>query len=309
MRIALLCATQRGRLILQKLFEWLPQSKIVVFSFREEPWEPPFFDDIREVALGKGGQFVEARHVGHSRLESFWESTTIDLMLVVSWRYLIPRSIYRRPRLGAFVFHDSLLPEYRGFSPTVWAIINGADHTGATLFEIAEEVDAGDIIAQERIPIGHDETICEVMAHVTESYLQLLEKHLDQLLSGNAKRYPQNHRLATYTCKRVPDDNLIDWTAPAEKVFNLIRAVSSPYPGAHTSLGGRPIRIWSARRVSDESCFAGSIPGRVVEVRPGEGSVVLAGNQRLLLTRVQPDGREVVCAADVLNSLSMTLGR
>lgn len=83
------------------------------------------------------------------------------------------------------------LPEYRGFSPTVWAIINGEDHTGVTLFKIAEEVDAGDIVDQERVPIGPDDTIAVVIERVTQTYLDLLERNLDGLINGTVRLYPK----------------------------------------------------------------------------------------------------------------------
>ena len=309
MRIALLCATRRGYLFLQKLAELLPQGDLSVFSFRETPWEPPFLDDIRELTLAKGGQFFEARQVGSQRWSPFWESTAVDLMFAVSWRYMIPASVYRRPHLGTFVFHDSLLPEYRGFSPTVWAIINGEDHTGVTLFKIAEEVDAGDIVDQERVPIGPDESIAVVMERVTQTYLDLLERNFDNLANGTALRYPQDHSRATCTCKRIPEDNQIDWAASSENIYNLIRAVSAPYPGAYTYLSGHKMRVWSTRRVANACQYVGRIPGRVVEVWPGEGSVVLTGDGTLLLTQVQMESDIIVCAADVLNSLAQTLGR
>lgn len=308
MRIVLLCATRRGYLFLERLAELLPQSDFVVFSFRETPWEPPFLDDIRELSLATGGQFFEARQVGGADWNRFWGSTDVDLMFVVSWRYMIPASVYLRPRLGTFVFHDSLLPEYRGFSPTVWAIINGEDHTGVTLFEIAEEMDAGDIIDQERIVIGPDDTIAVVMERVTQTYLQLLERNLDGLITGTAPRYRQDHSRATYTCRRLPEDNQIDWAWSSNSIYNLIRAVSAPYPGAYTYFSGQKMRVWSARRVTNARRYVGRIPGRVVEVRRGEGSVVLTGDGALLLSEVQVEGGEVVCASNVLSSLSHTLG-
>jgi len=308
MRVVLLCATRRGYLFLQKLAELLPRSDLIVFSFRETSWEPPFLDDIRELTLANGGQFFEARQVGTQHWRPFWESTAVDLIFTVNWRYMIPASVYCRSHLGTFVFHDSLLPKYRGFSPTVWALINGEDHTGVTLFEIAEEVDAGDIVDQESVPIGLDETIADVMERVTQTYLDLLERNLDNLVSGTALRYPQDHSCATYTCKRLPDDNQIDWTMPSENIYNLIRAVGAPYPGAYTYLSGHKVRVWSARRVANACQYVGRIPGRVVEVWPGEGSVVLTGDGVLLLTRLQMEHDIIVCAANVLNSLAQTLG-
>jgi methionyl-tRNA formyltransferase len=309
MLIALLCATRRGYLFLDKLTRLLPEADLAVFSFREEAWEPPFLDDIRDLANTRGGQFFETRQIGHPQWKKFWESTIVDLVFVVNWRYMIPASIWGRPRLGTFVFHDSLLPEYRGFSPTVWAIINGEDHTGVTLFSIAEEVDSGDIVDQERIPIGPNEPIATVMERVTQSYLALLGRNLDALTSGAAPTRPQDHLRATYACKRLPADNHIDWTASSKEIHNLVRAVSAPYPGALTSLSGQTIRVWSAQRLTDAPRYVGRVPGRVVEVRPGEGSVVLTGDGVLLLKQIQVEGGEVTCAATVLIRLGQTLGR
>ncbi len=307
MRVVLLCATHRGYLFLRQLHNLIPEHNLVVFSFREESWEPLFLDDIRNLALAQGGQIFESKHVGSHRNQLFWESTDIDLMLVVGWRYMIPRDVYRRPRNGTFVFHDSLLPAYRGFAPTVWAIVNGEDHTGVTLFEIAEQVDAGDIVAQQRVPIDPEDTIAVVMQRVTQAYLDLLKRNLESLMSGGGARCQQDHSKATYTCKRTPDDNWIDWTASCGSIYNLIRAVSAPYPGAYTYLSGRKMRVWSAQRVSVPR-YAGRIPGKVVEVCPGVGSVVLSGDGALLITKVQLDSGPVLCASDVLKSITQTLG-
>lgn len=309
MRVVLLCATRRGYLVLQKLTELLPKCDLIVLSFREEPWEPPFFDDIKQLTNAKQGKFIEARQAGSPKLRSFWESTVIDLMLVVSWRYLIPPDVYKRARYGTYVFHDSLLPEYRGFSPTVWAIINGEDHTGVTLFEIAEDVDTGSIVDQERVSIGPDETIETVMERVTGKYLDLLERNLDKLLGAGIQPYPQDSSRVSYGCKRLPEDNRIDWKLSAQCVHNLVRAVTHPYPGAYTFLKGRRLRIWAAQRVADGRRYVGRIPGRVVQVVPSEGSIVLTDNGALLISRVQFDGEAEVHAAELLTGLNMTLGQ
>src|SRR5438445_5352172 len=97
MKIVLLCATRRGLLLLKKLPELAPQAELVVFSFREETGEPPFLDAIREQTLAVRGSFFEARQVGSEKWKSFWANTAVDLMLVASWRYLIPPQVYRKP--------------------------------------------------------------------------------------------------------------------------------------------------------------------------------------------------------------------
>lgn len=309
MRIGLLCATRRGYRVLETLIALLPEARLVVFSFREQPGEPPFMDDIRALTLAHGGEFVEVRQLGGRRWERIWAAAPIDLLLVVSWRYMVPAEVYSRPWLGTFVFHDSLLPAYRGFGPTVWAIVNGEDHTGVTLFAIAAEVDAGEIVAQQRVPIGPDETIAEVLERVTERYLDLLTRYLPRLLAGDAPRVAQDHARATFTCRRLPEDNRIDWSAPTTAIYNLVRAVTAPYGGAFTTLDGQRLIVWAARPLQPARRYVGRVAGRVVEIRPGEGTVVLTGDGALLVTRVQLDGQEPVCAAEILNSVSQTLGR
>lgn len=308
MRIALLCATGRGLRFLQKLIALQPDAELVVFSFREDAHEPPFLDAIRDTAGSAGAHFIETKNVASDKWRDFWDSTPLDLMLAVSWRYLIPAQIYQRPRRGTYIFHDSLLPAYRGFAPTVWALLNGAAQTGVTLFEIADAVDSGPIVGQLPVAIRPDDTIATVMDNVTAAYLHLLETHLSALLDGTAVKTPQDHRQATFTCRRLPADNRIDWTGPTERIYNLIRAVTRPYPGAFTTLNGEKLTVWGARRLPDFPPYIGRVPGRVVQ-HGDEGAIVLTGDGALLLTEVQLGDNEPVHAATVLNSLSLTLGR
>jgi methionyl-tRNA formyltransferase len=305
---AVLCATQRGYRFLKRFSELAPKVRLLVFSFQEEPWEPPFLEHIKKLTNELGGQFFEGKKLGSQKWMTFWESTTIDLMLMVNWRYMLPKTVYSRPRLGTYVFHDSLLPEYRGFSPTMWAILNGEDHTGVTLFEIAEEVDSGDIIDQKKIPVGPDDTIATVTELVTNAYLYILEKNIEGLLTGKSPRISQYPAKATFTCKRLPSDNLINWSSSTLEIYNLIRAVTQPYPGAYSFLNGKRLRIWGAKQILNGNKYVGRIPGRVVEVKPGVGSVVLTGNDALMLTQVQLEDGDIVNASEVINSLSQTLG-
>ncbi|MBW4438736.1 MAG: hypothetical protein KME04_16465 [Pleurocapsa minor GSE-CHR-MK-17-07R] len=309
MNCVVLCATRRGYRFLEKLIALAPEMHLIVFSFREEPHEPPFMDDIRALTVSAGGEFHETRKVSADKWQQFWSSTSVDLMFMVSWRYLVPDTIYSRARLGAFVFHDSLLPAYRGFAPTVWAIVNGEDHTGVSMFHIAGGVDSGDLVHQHRVEIGPDDTITNVIERVTLAYLHTLEHVLPAVLEGKAASLPQDHSLATYTCKRIPDDNRIDWSQSANTIYNLIRGVTRPYTGAFTHFQGQKLTIWTASLLRDFPRYVGIIPGRVIEIRAGEGVVVLAGTGALLLHEVQLADDPPVNASTLLTSLSHTLGR
>ena len=310
MRIVVFCATQRGFRLLQKVVELAPEAEVMVFSFREEPWEPPFLDDIRAFAEAHGLPFYETKQVGAERWQSLWETTQVDLMFAVNWRYIIPARVYERACRGAYVFHDSLLPAYRGFSATVWAMINGEDHTGVTLFEMVEDYDRGAIVGQERVPITPDDTIDLVTSRVTEAYLRLLEQYLHVLMDGAAILTPQDEAQASYASKLLPEDFYIDWSWPTARIYNLVRAVTAPYAGAYTTLNGQKLTIWAANPPpAAPPVYVGRIPGRVVSINPNEGVGILTGDGILLLTRVQLAGQESANAVDVVNRISFTLGR
>jgi methionyl-tRNA formyltransferase len=308
-RIVLCCATARGVAFLDRLAQLAPEAELTVVSFPEQAHEPRFLAELQARAAAAGAVLVEKRRLVLADLEAARGSSAFDLLFAVSWRYLVPPEVFRQARLGAFVLHDSLLPGYRGFAPTVWAIANGEKRTGATLCRMEEAVDSGEIIDQAVVPIGPEETIAEVLPRVTATYLEILARTLPQLLAGSAAGQAQDESQATYCCARRPEDNEIDWLAGTDRIHDLIRAVTHPYPGAYTELDGRRLRVWSARRIAGAPRYVGGVPGRIVAKRPGEGSVVLTANGALLLERVQLDG-EAECAADeILSPPFTTLGR
>ena len=308
MRIVLFCATHRGYEFLKKLSHLVPRNtEIIVFSCNETAGEPPFVKKIQEFTRARGGPFFIEHAFAGKRWRHFFASKEFDLILAVSWRYIIPEKIYSAAQKGAFVFHDSLLPKYRGFSPTVRAIINGETATGVTLFHMAEKVDAGDIVDQVRVPISPDETIDAVLRRVTRTYLKILEKNFPALLSGKAPRRRQNHARATYFPPRKPQDNRINWSDSTENIYNLIRAVTCPYPGAFTRCRGRKLYVWSARRLRSGKKYPGNVPGHIAGMS-ARGAVVLTGDGAILLTRVQFKGQKPGSAAGVLRQVHTRLG-
>jgi methionyl-tRNA formyltransferase len=164
--------------------------------------------------------------------------------------------------------HGSLLPRYRGRAPVNWAILHGERETGATLHAMVERADAGDIVDQEAVPIGPEDTIREASARVTEAAARVLARNIEALLQGRAPRRPQDPGLASYFGRRRPEDGRIDWQRGAGEIFNLVRAV-------HPSL---PRRIHRPRRPTAAdlvgaggTCPAGKAsraPARVLTEQP-----------------------------------------
>jgi methionyl-tRNA formyltransferase len=306
--IVLFGASARAISVLEKLIELRPDDQIIVLSFPEDPWEPPFFDTIRELTISSGNEFHEIKGIGARGWSDIVAGRQIDLLLAVGWRYLIPPTVYESTQKASVVFHNSLLPKYRGFAPSNWAIINGETETGATMFLMSETVDSGPIIDQRSFPIGPNDTIRDVEANVTDAYLTLLTSNIDALLANEFTATPQDHSAATLTTKRVPADGEIDWTKSAASIHNLIRALTDPWPGAFTSIGGKNLMIWSSRKYEGIAPI-GSVPGRVVDLSTSPAVTVATGDGAIVIESVQLEDGAVVGAAEVIRSVSDTLGR
>ena len=169
-----------------------------------------------------------------------------DVILIMGWYYMVPKKIRDLAKYGAWGIHASMLPDYAGGAPLVWAIINGEKETGITLFKLDDGVDDGDIISQEKIKIEETDSIKEVYEKVTIASKNLLLNALQNISSivftpqdkSKIKIYPQ----------RKPDDGELDLTKTAKDLYNFIRAQSLPYPGAFIRTSdGKKLIIEKAR--------------------------------------------------------------
>ena len=308
MHVVVLAAAERGRACLERIIKLLPvKAELTVFTFPESPWEPKFVAKIQAQSERCGARCFITTKVHGDEYSSIW-SARPTLIIVIGWRYLIPASVYESASAGCYVFHDSLLPKYRGFGPTVWALRNGETETGATLFRIAEEMDAGPIVDSRTVKIEDSDYIGGVMARVTDACLQILDDNFAKLLSGQASLWEQDHTAATYTCKNIPEDFEIVWSNPATEIRNLIRAYSTPYPGAYTYLGDRKITIFSAD-IDNARPYVGAIPGRMLVANPGAGILVSTGDGQLLLRDIVIDDGKMRNASELPFSVSATFGR
>ncbi len=171
-----------------------------------------------------------------------------DVVFVVGFSQIIPGSILDVPPLGVIGFHTAVLPGRRGSSPVIWAMVEGLRESGVTMFHMDEGIDTGDVIAYERFPIDDHDQAADVLRKADDATLSLLRAHLDGILDGTAPRTPQGDGGSTYTRRRTPADGEIDWSRPAHEIVNLVRALSPPYPLAHTFGGdGVPVLIEKAR--------------------------------------------------------------
>jgi len=231
-----------------------------------------------------------------------------DIALVVGCRLIIPEAIYTLPPLGTLAVHDSLLPEYRGFAPLNWAIINGETEGGVTLFYLNPIMDGGDIVGQKQIPIGPHDTGPEIYNKVCRDTVDLVIEYWPRLAEGTAPRLKQDYNSGSFTCSRTPTDGMVDWSGSTRQIYNLIRALVYPYPGAFTFFRGERVVIRKALLLDAAPLYRGRIPGRIVRVEKVDGFVdVLTGDGMLRIHEVEYQGK-LLPAAEVITSVKERLG-
>jgi methionyl-tRNA formyltransferase len=170
-----------------------------------------------------------------------------DFIFSFYYRHMLPVDLLGIAPRGAYNMHGSLLPKYRGRVPVNWAVLKGETETGATLHAMAAKPDAGALIGQSMVPILPDDTAHQVFEKVTVAAEQVLWAAVPGLLSGTAPSLPNDLSIGSYYGGRKPEDGRIDWNQPAQQVYNLIRAVAPPYPGAFFDIGTQRFTIAEAR--------------------------------------------------------------
>ena len=172
-----------------------------------------------------------------------------------------------------------------------WVLIHDERETGVTLHYMEEKPDRGDIVAQRAVPITDDDTALTLFRKMTEAAALLMRESYPLLVSGHAPRLPQVQAQASYFGGRKPEDGRIDWSQPARAIFNLVRAVTHPYPGAFTSWQGRRLYLWEARPAPTAQP-ATAAEGTIIATEPE--LQVQTGNGPLRLLRVQLEGEPEV---------------
>lgn len=187
-----------------------------------------------------------------------------DILLVVGWTQLLKPELLRVPKTACIGFHASLLPKYRGRAPVNWAIINGETTTGNTMIILEPEADTGDIVTQRTIPITDEDDCNTVYQKVGQTEVEMLEEILPMIRRGALPRKKQDDSQATVMPKRRPEDGLIDWRRSTREIYNWVRALTHPYPGAFSFLNGEKVWIWETRTDGGPTVNQSRRPGEVI---------------------------------------------
>jgi methionyl-tRNA formyltransferase len=259
---------------------------VAVVTHADDPKENIWFASVRQLAFENYLPVYQPDNPNNPAFVAAMQALQPDWLFSCYYRHMLKQAILDLPRLGALNLHGSLLPRYRGRCPVNWVLVFGEAETGITLHYMEEKADRGDIVAQHRIPITPEDTAATLLAQMTAAAGQLFRETYPRLRSGQAKRFPQDHAQASYFGGRRPEDGQIDWRQPATAIYNLMRAVTHPYPGAFAELAGRKLYIWNGRAMAAPSA-APDAPGRITAALPGEGLIVATGDGRFLITQAQ----------------------
>lgn len=216
---------------------------LAVVTHRDDPRENRWYKTPAEAAAEHGFRVIYAEDLGPGGAEELAQSLAPDLLLSVFYRDLLPDGVLRSARLAALNLHPSLLPAYRGRAPLNWALVNGERETGVTLHHMVAKADAGDIVAQRKIPIEPRETALSLYLKIEQAGIEILAEALPLVEAGTAPRLPQDLSRSTYFGRRRPEDGRIDWSWPAERIDRLVRAVAPPWPGAFAEIEGRRVVV------------------------------------------------------------------
>lgn len=241
-----------------------------------------------------------------------------DVWVVVSYGALLSDEALAIPPRGCINVHPSLLPAYRGASPVVQALLDGAEETGMTIMAMARDLDAGDILLQKKVRVEDDTDARALNDRLSALGGQMTVQALDLLESGRLERVPQDPSRATYCSKIKKERGRIDWTQPAKRIHDQVRAFVV-WPGCFTARKGRQVKVLRSTVVPEPAAAASSgapggpaaasaKPGQVLETRAPHGLVVKCGEGALAIGELQPEGGRPMSWKDFVNGSSIKPG-
>ncbi len=223
-----------------------------VFTHQDSENENVWFASVSRLAHEYEIPCYYPEDINEKRWVDLIRSLEPEVILSCYFRQMIKQAILDIPKIAAVNLHGSLLPKYRGRCPVNWQLIHGEHKSGVTLHHMVLKADAGDIIGQREVEVGPRDTALTLFHKLEEAAGQLLKTYIPMLLDGTAPRIKQDHTQATYFGGRKPEDGRIDWNWDAQRIYNLIRAVTWPYPGAFAMLDSKKIYLWDGEPLSEK---------------------------------------------------------
>jgi len=259
---------------------------------------------VKKRALELGIEVWQPTKVRTADFASRLRALEADVAVVVAYGRILPRAVLDAPRLGCVNVHASLLPRWRGAAPIQWAIAHGDRVSGVTLMQMDEGMDTGAIIAMESTPIQSTDDAESLSKRLSEMGAKLLRAQLPRYVAGELTAKQQDENAATMAPLLTKDHGRIDWNKPAEAVHDQVRGMN-PWPGAHTALHGRRIKVH--RTVTSTLDPEGAPPGQVIAL-DADGILVACAEGTLEIQELQESGRKRVDARAFATGRGVSVG-
>ncbi|HEV7506446.1 MAG TPA: formyltransferase [Thermoanaerobaculia bacterium] len=262
-----------------------------VLTHRDDPREEVWWESLAAKAEARGipVHYPEGPEVTSGAVQDLVASYAPDFLFSFYYRFMIPPAILALAGRGALNLHGSLLPRYRGRAPVNWVLVEGQAETGVSLHYMVEKPDAGALVDQERVAIDSADTAFTLYGRLEDAARRVLDRALPALAEGTAQASPMDLSQGSYRGGRKPADGRIDWSWPPKRIYDLVRGVTHPYPGAFTTLRGRRLLVWWALPVTGSVADPG-VPGTVTAVDAG-GITVSSGEGAVRLVTLQLEGQ------------------
>jgi methionyl-tRNA formyltransferase len=300
MRIVCIGQAAFGEEVLRKLTEG-GEEVVAVYT---PPDSAGKRNPLRETAMHMGIPVFQPRSMRVPDVYEEYKRLRPDLTVMAFVTTILPDSILNYPSLGAIQYHPSLLPEHRGGSAINWAIINGETKTGITIFWPDKGVDTGPILLQKEVEISPDDTVGSLyFEKLFPLGVEALVEAVELVKKGAAPRIPQDESQATYEGLCTEKDAMINWSAPIDRVYNLIRG-TNPQPGATTYFHGSKLKIFDSSPIHDTD---EGLPGQIVDIG-ADGFAVSVRRGAILVQRVQMNKSPKVEAAGFARQAGLVPG-
>ena len=269
---------------------------------------------VKEIAGAAGVRVLQPEKIRAPELEETLRSLKPDAIVIIAYGQIIPARLLTIPKHGWINLHASLLPKYRGAAPIQWAIANGEATTGLTSMRIDAGMDTGEMLMQREVEIGAKETAPELAERLAEAGAPLMLETLSELAAGKLQGRPQNNEQASYAPLLKKEDGRIDWTRPAQEIYNRMRGFT-PWPGAFSTFRGQTVHIWAEPATNRNAQPSGKPARNTVPLAPGtlrsDASglfVACGGATELRVLSVKREGGKSVGAVEFLHGVRLTKG-
>ena len=258
---------------------------------------------VKKYAVSKEITILQPTNLKNQEFQQELENLKADLQIVVAFR-MLPKAVWKMPKLGTFNLHASLLPSYRGAAPIHWAIINGETKTGVTTFFIDDKIDTGEIILQKEISIYNDETVGSLHDKLMFLGADLVTKTVDLISEGNVTTKKQPELEEKSAPKLNPENTKINWTHSLDTIYNQIRGLN-PFPAAWTSIKNNDeeitAKIYAVRKeIQEHKLNTGKIITSKKELK------VAIKDGFLIIDEIKISGKKKMDAKSLLNGYTFS---